>query len=88
MKEEKIEELNRLLDGRRILRNEIEAFQRVDEVGQEHLGFWICNADAPRESSYIHFIKDHYGYMYEALQKVYARLQKELEYVQKKIDEF
>lgn len=34
MKEEKIEELNRLLDRRTVLRNEIEAFQMVDEVGK------------------------------------------------------
>ena len=46
--------------------------------------------DTRQERGYdrIHFIKDHFGYIDEALRKIYAKLKQELYNIQKEIEEF
>lgn len=87
MREEKIAELQALLSRRSILQNEMEAFKRVFEEDRENLGFTIHDVRVSKEYSRLHFIKDHYGFMSEALRKIYAEYEKELAEVMKKIEE-
>ena len=87
MTEEKIAELQALLSRRTVLENEIEAFDRVFKEDRENLGFTIHDARASQNTSCLHFIKDHYGYMSEALWKIYVEYKNELADINKKIED-
>ena len=88
MTEEKIKQLQELLHQRECIGNEIEALEKVFDAGKENLGFRICDTRQSEGYDYLHFIKDHFGYMDEALRKIYAELKQKLLETQKKIDEF
>ncbi len=87
MKEEKITELEELVMKRSSLRNEIEMFNRIFEVGKENIGFQLSDLRQAKEYSYLHFLKDHFGFFDEALRKNFQRLKVELNDVQQRIDE-
>lgn len=86
MTEEKIGELMELLKRREILENEKEAFERIFERSGEYLGFTIQDVRQTKGYQMIHFVKDHYGYMNEALHKIYLKYKKELQEVNDRIE--
>lgn len=88
MKEQQINELQELVSKRSVLRNEIKMLNEVFETGKENIGFELRDLRRPKDYSYLHFLKDHYGFFDEALRKTYQRIKEELNDVQQKIDEF
>lgn len=88
MTEERIKELQELVHRRECLRNEIEALQNVLKMEQDALGYSIQDTRVKQEYSYIHFIKDHFGYLNEAISKMCARYRQELAEVQKAIENY
>lgn len=88
MTEEKVNELRELVHQRECVRNEIEAFERIFDAGKENLGFNICDTRHGKGYDYLHFIKDHFGYIDEALRKIYTELKQKLFEIQEAIDEF
>ena len=88
MTEEKIKELQELVHQRERIVNEIEAFDKIFDAGKENLGFRICDTRHDSGYDYLYFIKDNFGYMDEALRKIYAELKQKLSETQKAIDEF
>jgi hypothetical protein len=87
MTEEKIQQLETLLNKREILQNEIEVFDRMLKENKEDLGYQVFDWKGGNKDSCIHIIKDHYGYINEAMWKIQARYRRELAEVQKAIDE-
>ena len=88
MKEEQIAELEKLVRRRSVLRNEAEMLNKIFEIGKENIGFELQDLRQKKDYSYLHFLKDHFGFFDEALRKIYQRIKEELNEVQKKIDEF
>ena len=88
MTEDRIAELQELVHQRECIGNEIEAFEKIFDAGKENLGFRICDTRKDGEHDYIHFVKDHFGYMDEALRKIYIKLKQRLSETQKAIEEF
>ena len=88
MTEERIAELQELLHKRECILNEIEVLEKIFDAGKENLGFRICDTRQPAEYDYLHFIQHHFGYMDEALRKIYIKLKQELSDTQKAIEEF
>jgi hypothetical protein len=87
MTEEKIQQLETLLNRREILQNEIEVFSRMLRENKEDLGYKVFDWNSGSKETCIHIIKDHYGYINEAMWKIQARYRRELAEVQKAIDE-
>ena len=87
MTEEKIQQLEALLNKREILQNEIEVFSRMLRENKEDLGYKVFDWNSGNKETCIHIIKDHYGYINEALVKTFARYKQELAEVQKIINE-
>ena len=87
MTEEKIQQLETLLNKREILQNEIEVFGRMLKENKEDLGYQVFDWNSGNKDSCIHIIKDHYGYFNEAMWKIQASYRRELAEVQKAIDE-
>ena len=87
MTEEKIQQLEELLHKREILQNEIEVFGRMLKENKEDLGYKVFDWNRGSKDSCIHFIKDHYGYINEAMWKIQDRYRRELAEVQNAIDE-
>ena len=85
MKEEKIKELQHLIYRREDLMKKINGLKRVLEVGK---GFNIIDSRQSQDYAGLWYLKDEYGFMNEALQKIYARYRQDLADVQKMIDEF
>lgn len=88
MTEDRIAELQELVRQRECIGNEIEVFEKIFDAGKENLGFRICDTRMDSEYDYIHFVKDHFGYMDEALRKIYIKLKQKLSETQKAIEEF
>ena len=88
MKEEQIAELEELVRKRSALRNETEKLNEVFETGKENIGFELRDLRRQKDYSYLHFLKDDYGFFDEALRKTYKKIKDELNEIQKKIDEF
>ena len=87
MTEEKIKELNELCDRREVIKNELEAFDGIFGKDPKDLGYQI-DSEGWHGKGCLHYIRDHHGYMIEALRKIYAEYKKELEEIQRKIDDF
>lgn len=88
MKEEKIKELQHLIYRREDLMKKIKGLKCVFEVGKENTGFNIIDSRQSQDYAGLWYLKDEYGFMNEALQKIYARYRQDLADVQKLIDEF
>ena len=85
MTEEKIKELQELLHRREVLKNEIEKFDELFFVGRENIGYEIVDTRSYKGKNYIHFIKDHHGYLAEALRKIYDEYLMEMKKIQEEI---
>lgn len=88
MKEENIKELQHLIYRREDLMKKIKGLKCVLEVGKENTGFNIIDSRQSQDYAGLWYLKDEYGFMNEALQKIYARYRQDLADVQKLIDEF
>ena len=60
---------------------------RMLKENKEDLGYQVFDWNSGNKDSCIHIIKDHYGYINEAMWKIQARYRRELAEVQKAIDE-
>lgn len=87
MTEEKIQQLEKLLHKREILQNEIEMYGRMLRENKEDLGYKVFDWNSGSKETCIHILKDHYGYINEALLKTFVKYKQELAEVQKIINE-
>ena len=85
MTEAKIKELQELLHRREVLKNEMEKFDELFLVGRENIGYEIVDTRSYEGKNYIHFIKDHHGYLAEALRKIYDEYLMEMKKIQEEI---
>lgn len=87
MTEEKIEELRDLLNRRYDLVERIEKFKKVFKEQKENIGFSVIDRCASGEGRLM-FVKEDYGLLYEALEKVYTKTLDEFNEVQEEINKF
>lgn len=85
---EKIEELGRLLNRRRNLVERIEKFKEIFKIQKENISFSVIDNRSVSGKSELMFVKEDYGLLYEALEKVYTRTLNEFNGVQEEIDKF
>lgn len=85
MTEEKIKELQGLLHRREVLKNDIEKFDELFLIGSENLGYEIVDTRSSEGKDFIHFIKDHHGYLVAALRKIYDEKLSEMKKIQEEI---
>ena len=84
MTEETINKLDELLQRRKVLQNEIEAFDRIFSVDADKLLFNI-NLSGWDGNDCLHIIKDKSGLLMNSLREIYEKYKQELRLVNEEI---
>lgn len=86
MTEEKIEVLKNLLYQRGNIQDQLDGLEKVLDKEPNSLVF-IVKQECVNQQFLLGQFGDHYGYLLDAYRKMKAEYEKELEGIQKKIDE-
>lgn len=84
MTEETIKKLDELLQRRKVLQNEIDAFDRIFSVDADKL-FFNINLSGWDGNDCLHIIKDKDGLLMNSLREIYKRYKQELKMVNEEI---
>ena len=85
MTEETINKLDELLQRRKVLQNEIEAFDRIFSVDADKLLFNI-NLSGWDGNDCLHIFKDKSGLLMNSLREIYEKYKQELRLVNEEIE--